>query len=132
LLLLGVSDELINGVFYSNSKTRFSDIRDGVSNTIMIGEKSNETFDNTWAGISTGTEHTGWRVVAWAGEPPNNPENSLVHFHLYAQYNSMHNGVTTFAFCDGSVRVISDNVEADLFQALGTVRGRERISVGDL
>jgi prepilin-type processing-associated H-X9-DG protein len=44
----------------------------------------------------------------------------------------MHNGVTSFAFCDGSVKVISDNVEPDLFKALGTIRGRERVSVGDL
>ena len=127
-----MSEKLINGVFYANSETAYPDIRDGASNTIMIGEKGHETFDNTWAGVAEGTEHTGWRVVAWAGEPPNNPDNSEVHFHLYAQFNSMHNGVTSFAFCDGSVKVISDNVEPDLFKALGTIRGRERVSVGDL
>ena len=122
-----MSEGLINGVFYENSKTKYSDIRDGVSNTIMLGEKSHETFDNTWAGVSTGTEHTGWRVVAWAGEPPNNPQGGNVHFHLFAQFNSMHNGVTAFAFCDGSVKIITDNVDPDVFWALGTVRGRDKV-----
>ncbi len=127
-----MSEKLINGVFYANSETAYPDIRDGVSNTIMIGEKSNEAFDNTWVGVSTGTKHAGWRVLAWAGEPPNNPNTSQVHFHLFAQFSSMHNGVTSFAFCDGSVKVISDDVDPALFKALGTIRGREKASVGDL
>ena len=80
--------------------------------------------------------------MGWAGEPPNNPlrteplvvinddgeETELeIHFHGFAQFNSMHNGVTMFAFCDGSTRPIDDDISPVAFRAMGTIKGRETI-----
>lgn len=64
-------------------------------------------------------------MVGWTGEPPNHPGNSLVHFHAFAQFNSEHPGVANFAFADGSVRNISDDIEQRLFRSLGTIAGGE-------
>ena len=95
----------------------------------MIGERSSDLFDSTWVGVSKGSMHAGWRVVGWTGEPPNNGPTSQVHFHGYAQFNSMHRGgLTNFGFCDGSVRTITDAIDPATFLALGTIQGGEIIS----
>lgn len=126
-------DGLINGAFYQNSKTGYQDILDGSSNTVLLGERSSDTFDSAWPGIVTGSTFTGWRVVGWTGEPPNNPPTSRFHFHGFAQFNSMHpGGMTNFAFADGSVHIIDKNVTKELFWALGTIRGGELVAHDEL
>ena len=126
--LLSGFDPNINGVFYQNSDTGYRDITDGSSNTVLLGERSSDTFDSAWAGVVTGSKYTGWRVVGWTGEPPNNTGTSEAHFHGFAQFNSMHfGGMTNFAFADGSVHTIGEEVSRDLFFALGTIRGGEII-----
>jgi len=123
----------INGAFYQNSSTGYEDLLDGSSNTVLMGERSSEIFDSSWAGVVTGSEFAGWRVVGWTGEPPNTKVSTdAAHFHGFAQFNSMHlGGATNFGFADGSVHVIDENVSADLFYALGTIRGGEIISHTD-
>ena len=104
----------------------------------MVGERSrgelkSETgvggsFDSSWTGIVSGSPHTGWRVVGWTGEPPNHDPGlaSEVHFHGFAQFNSDHmGGVTVFVFADGSVHRISEDVDPEVFKALGSIRGGE-------
>jgi prepilin-type N-terminal cleavage/methylation domain-containing protein len=133
----------VDGVFYKDSQTPISDIRDGVSNTVLLGERSSELFDSQWPGILEGSSHTGWRVVGWTGEPPNNPMRTTplvvvdedgndveleIHFHGFAQYNSMHQGgMTMFAFADGSTHAIAKGIEALTFRAMGTIQGGETI-----
>lgn len=133
LNLLG-STLRINGIFYRNSETRIRDITDGTSNCIIVGERSAPTFDSTWSGIVKDTPYTGWRVVGWTGEPPNTPANSQhVHFHGFAQFNSMHPaGVTNFAFADGSTRTLAADVDHEVFFGLGTIQGNEIIDANDL
>jgi prepilin-type processing-associated H-X9-DG protein len=136
------SDGYIDGMFYKDSNTPHRDIRDGASNTIMVGERSSDLFDSQWPGILEGSSHAGWRVVGWTGEPPNNPQRTdplvvtnddgseevlEIHFHGFAQFNSMHMGaVTNFCFVDGSVRPISDNISPFVFKAMGTIHGGDK------
>ena len=115
-----------------NSSTRFGDIIDGSSNTIIAGERSDDTFDSTWMGVVDESMFAGWRVLGWTGEPPNHPGSSFVHFHAYAQFNSMHNHskhnrMAYFSFADGSVRSSTDDIDQPDFKAMGTIKGRERI-----
>lgn len=124
--MIAVRDQL-DGIFYKNSRTAFEDIRDGKSETIIVGERSKELFDSTWLAVVEGTTYTGWRVLGWTGEPPNHTGNSAVHFHAYAQFNSYHPGVANFAFVDGSIRPISEMIEPPVFKAMGTIKGGEKI-----
>jgi prepilin-type N-terminal cleavage/methylation domain-containing protein len=117
----------LNGVFFRNSERAIEHILDGSSNTIMVGERSAEIFDSTWVGVVHGAMFPAWRVVGWTGEPPNNKPTSIVHFHGYAQFNSVHSGLTHFVLCDGSVQSVSDQIEPDIFKACGTVDGREHL-----
>ena len=135
------SEGFIDGMFYKDSQTPLRDIRDGASNTIMIGERSSDLFDSQWPGIIEGSSHTGWRIVGWTGEPPNNPmrvtprvvfdddgsERELeIHFHGFAQFNSMHEaGITMFTFADGSTHAIQEWVDPLIFRGLGTIQGGE-------
>ncbi|MEM7782416.1 MAG: DUF1559 domain-containing protein [Planctomycetota bacterium] len=138
------TDDFIDGVFYENSTTPMRDIRDGTSYTILVGEKSSDIFDSQWSGVVGGSVYPGWRVVAWTGEPPNNPmrttpkiviQNGVevpleIHFHGFAQLNSMHaGGFTMFAMCDGSARQISKSIDPIMFRGMGTIQGSEIISL---
>lgn len=141
--LLG-SGRFLDGMYYRNSKTEVRDILDGTSNTIAIGERSSDLFDSVWPGVVTGSEYTGWRVVGWTWEPPNNPmrtepvvifneegeETELeIHFHGFAQFNSQHaGGITMFGFVDGSARQLDEQIDPLVFRAMGTIRGRETVS----
>ena len=101
-------------------------------------------FDSSWPGILDGSSYTGWRIVGWTGEPPNNPmqttpiivvdpitgdeEELEIHFHGFAQFNSAHlGGLTGFCMVDGSTHMIKNGIDPRVFEALGTIRGRETI-----
>jgi prepilin-type N-terminal cleavage/methylation domain-containing protein len=132
----------LDGMFYRDSKVPFRDVTDGLSNTILAGERSGDLFDSSWPGVIDGSTYTGWRVVGWTGEPPNNPmriepivvvnedgeeETLEIHFHGFAQFNSQHFGMTMFCLSDGSTHAIDDEVDPVTFRALGTISAHDKI-----
>jgi prepilin-type N-terminal cleavage/methylation domain-containing protein/prepilin-type processing-associated H-X9-DG protein len=149
----GTADASGLGIFYRNSRTRFTDVTDGASNTILIGERAWSNANGVWAGaINNGvclrgqTNPTPGARSAWL------PAATLVlaHSHLnnasadtdggLDDFSSRHIGGSNFVFADGSVRflrsVSSDNPDGSytadslIFQALGTRAGGE-ITPGD-
>jgi prepilin-type processing-associated H-X9-DG protein len=134
------------GVFYRNSRTRLTDITDGTSNTILVGERAWSTANGVWAGaipngvIMRGQSNPCQPVVAGAWYPA----STLVlgHTHLnnalldpdgsagMDDFASRHFGGSNFVFADGSVHFLrsvpSDNPDGSytadglIFQALGT------------
>ncbi|MSR56744.1 MAG: DUF1559 domain-containing protein [Planctomycetaceae bacterium] len=90
-----------NGIFGGLTQTRFADITDGSSNTIMFGEATGGTsYDYIW--ISMGAMPTAWGFG----------EN-------WYQFGSAHTGGTHFAVADGSVRFISRNINSRTYRQLG-------------
>lgn len=103
------------GLLYWNSRVRMTEIYDGTSTTLMVGERSSEKMDSTWVGVVHGAQLPTWRVVAWSMEPPNTDH------HPYAQFSSAHpGGITNFVLADGSVHVIRDSIDTLTFMYLGT------------
>jgi prepilin-type N-terminal cleavage/methylation domain-containing protein len=128
-----------DGVFFSRSSTKIADIRDGLTNTIFIAE-TREPSAAVW--IDGGTAAVVSRRYLETNPPTfAGPENSL-NFQPYyvangqgidAQFgpSSMHSGGINHLFGDGSVQNISQNINANVYDALVTRDGREPVSTGD-
>jgi prepilin-type N-terminal cleavage/methylation domain-containing protein len=131
------------GVFYRNSRVRAADIRDGLSTTVMVGERAWSNANGTWVGAING-------AVCKRGAGNTNPGNIAntataailvqVHCHLINATQELDGALDDFssnhpagAFClfaDGAVHFMRD-VPADgpngaytgaglRFQAMGT------------
>ncbi|MCE9526821.1 MAG: DUF1559 domain-containing protein [Planctomycetales bacterium] len=106
--------------------TAFRSITDGLSNTLMNGEKT--VFPSTSVppgGASDGTNYSGW-LSQWGSV------SSVSHGINYPgrasyctgiQYGSRHIGGAHFTLADGSVRFVSQNIAWSILSALGTKAG---------
>jgi prepilin-type processing-associated H-X9-DG protein len=130
-----------DGIFYPmdwETPKRLTDIRDGVSNTLMVGE-------DLWnADIATkgylGPIYGGG--YAWAHPvestltcaiPPNarRPDGTPYAYNDWTNvhgFKSRHPGGVQFAFGDGSVRFLSDSVALGIYRGLATIAGGEVVS----
>ena len=129
------------GIFYRDSSTRIADITDGTSNTIAVGERASNLAFSTWTGAVTngmvknlsgmpGSDDQPWPVFVLGhtgtvieGQLPNNTTGHADDF------TSRHAGGVNFLFADGSVRFVSNNIDVNVWVALGTREGNE--IVGD-
>jgi prepilin-type N-terminal cleavage/methylation domain-containing protein len=120
------------GVMFLNSSTGYDQIMDGSSNTIFIGE---HLFDDTNLGWMSGTRASlrntgsfnqdfpksmgGQRIP----EPPSPEEKEdkqpIDPLLKVGGFGSYHAGGAQFGLGDGSVRFISENISAELFEQLG-------------
>ncbi len=111
-----------NGMFFHNSKLRFSSVTDGLSNTLMVGERHSKIEHSTWTGVISGADEAMARVVGITDHPPNDE-----HAHL-DDFSSLHPGGAMFAKGDGSVRFVPETINEVVFHALGTRAGGEVVN----
>ena len=110
-----------DGPLYHNSKTNFRDILDGLTSTILAGERSSRLGDSTWTGSVSGGEEAFVRVMGVADHTPNHTSSHLDDF------GSHHPGGAQFVLGDGSVRFISENIALPIYQSLSTRAGKEPV-----
>lgn len=145
---LGVSGSvgmLSDGVLYRDSTTRFADIADGASNTLLVGERP-PTPDNHfgWWYAGVGQTLDGSADFLLAAHDTNRtfraptcprgpyafqsgrPDEMCDAFHFW----SPHPGGAHFAFADGSVRFLRYTAD-DVLPALATRAGGESASAPD-
>ncbi len=114
-----------NGLFYRNSTTRFAHVTDGVSNTLMVGERHSNRFTATWTGVLAGVDEAQALVLGTCDHPPNHPNGHAEDFA------SRHSHGVNFLYADGTVRMMSANVNQPVYQALATRAGNEAVGVPD-
>jgi prepilin-type N-terminal cleavage/methylation domain-containing protein len=114
-----------DGVLMHNFVTRLRDLRDGTSSTLMVGEhKTREDlgWHSTWTGVVVGGEEPYQRILGVADHPPNDPANHIDDFA------SHHATGAFFLMGDGRVRLITSNIDEDVYKALATRAGREPVA----
>lgn len=136
------------GVFYRNSKVQEFDIRDGSSNTFLIGERAGlhdfipgaaaVPAGAAWLALPTRAFRPAGVPVAGVVEGPasyvlaNVGQDKPFTVHAVhgrtnhvAAFSSGHPGGANFALCDGAVVFVSSDIDYDLYRRLGQRSDRE-------
>jgi prepilin-type N-terminal cleavage/methylation domain-containing protein/prepilin-type processing-associated H-X9-DG protein len=135
------ADPTGNGVFYRNSRTRFGDITDGTSQTVMAGDRAWADTQGIWAGAPSGAVVRAGARNPWPKATAPAPvfvlaHNNWVNIKTDADgglddFSSYHTNGVNLLFADGSVHFIgsitADGPQRRAFWALGTRAGGEVI-----
>ncbi len=111
-----------DGVFSHNSSTRFVDVTDGISSTVLVGERASDAERNqhaTWVGVVPEVENAIARVVA-TGEtiPATRPGQAR-------GFSSNHGTGAMFLFGDGRVLYVDGRIAGNIFSAVMSRAGGE-------
>ncbi|MDG1873936.1 MAG: DUF1559 domain-containing protein [Mariniblastus sp.] len=132
-----------NGILFNYYSTRFSDIQDGQSNTLLIGEVTEVpgshpsqgpalfgNFWSNWAVQSTIEGVNGPGTMPGGRDITIDPidgvgENRHNEYWREAGFSSWHPGGANFVLADGSVHYISENIDQSALDNLATRDGGE-------
>jgi prepilin-type N-terminal cleavage/methylation domain-containing protein/prepilin-type processing-associated H-X9-DG protein len=133
------------GLFLRNKRYRIADVTDGLSETIIVGERSTDHSLSTWAGAVPGGLVPALQAP---GPPPNDPNSQaeLAQALVVAHGNkthvpsadlpiwdadtfySKHTGKgANFLYGDGSVHFLTSGIDGITYEHLCTIAGGEAI-----
>jgi len=137
-------EQPFNGMFHRHSRNlgvTVHEIIDGTSNTIGIGERMSRHTENTWLGVVPGQElvYSRSSIMYDPARPSRNARPAICAIGVHVRssgpsptgspggFASPHSNGTNFMNMDGSVRIITENVQIETFRALATRNGNEVI-----
>ena len=119
-----------NGLFQRNSHHRIADITDGMSSTLMVGERAAFFAKTPWAGVfMAGTVRTSPGAPVYTATVELAPAMALSRVgsrSLNSPYSepydffSPHTGLVHFLMADGSVRPMSTSMDLITLQDMAT------------
>lgn len=141
----GTNYKVRDGVFYRDSTTRTQDIRDGISWTLLIGERppSADNWYGWWyagygqagsgspdmllgvAEVNDGAVHAETCPPGPYTMAPGDLDEQSDLFHFW----SLHAGGSHFVHADGSVHFHSYEINPGLLKAMATIDGRELVTI---
>jgi prepilin-type N-terminal cleavage/methylation domain-containing protein len=104
------------GVLWGDSKISTKQITDGTSKMLLVGERDAFCLAGTWIGVRNpyGADmHSSLWSTGHVGVKPNFSETGAQDTCTEG-FSSKHPGGVFFAFCDASVRFISDDISSDM------------------
>jgi type II secretory pathway pseudopilin PulG len=119
------------GIFGQNSKVQFGDIKDGIANTLLVGERysprntsAGAVGHGTWVGVPDCSSAAGLAMALG---------DTAVSINIGARqraettgFGSVHSGGAHFLIADGTVRFLSQSIDMALYRDLSTIDdGRE-------
>lgn len=106
------------GVLYQNSRIALTDITDGTSNTLALGECKVDVPTNKvgaiWVGMDDSIGSVYISDVFWSVDGGNYRLNGPAP----QAFSSRHAGGVMFAFCDGSIHLLRDSIDPKIIEAL--------------
>jgi prepilin-type N-terminal cleavage/methylation domain-containing protein/prepilin-type processing-associated H-X9-DG protein len=112
-----------NGLMYQNSTVNMADITDGTSTTVILGESLTPT--GVWSQaitccVRTNTDRTINQPILYNG----------VNYWTY--WASKHPGMVNYAFCDGSIRNVTQQINKLVLNKIMTRNGQETVSADEI
>lgn len=124
-----------NGCFWHNSETTIASITDGTSNTFVVAERDGlgvpqGRHASHWMGPSNAT----WLNQGMTGIDADptyrlNVTPTGIDLNQWDTPGSLHPGGANFTMGDGSVHFISDTIDGNIYEALGSRNGSEPVSL---
>jgi prepilin-type N-terminal cleavage/methylation domain-containing protein len=113
-----------NGMLYRNSAVKMSDVSDGHSNTILLGD----SLYGFWAdGFSccvrvwNDSTHPDLWDTYWS-VPVTTTQGTIINLRFFS-FGSAHGDLNNFALVDGSTRTVSKRIDPSVFKAISTRNG---------
>ncbi len=112
-------------------RATMANILDGLSNTLMVGEKSvrHVFYHTTSCADNEGwTSGWDWDTIRWGNIAPTHDNQAE---ECMPWFGSVHQGGCLFAFGDGSVHTITYSIEQDLMRSLAHCKDSQPLSYND-
>jgi prepilin-type processing-associated H-X9-DG protein len=105
-----------NGPLVANQRRRSSDFVRGMSATMLVGERTMFRLPSTWLGVDLRGEDAAGRLLGAAFTSPNEISDDECGF------SSRHPGGANFAWGDGHVSLITNDIDPIAYQTFATLR----------